>query len=164
MANFFDKIKKTAGNVSRNTSNQLQTAKLKLKMDSVGKNKAKVFTQLGEVIYNQFKDGAEFQNCEEILDSISSYEDEITKIQEEIDGLNAANKCTSCEKEIEEGTKFCPFCGEEQIIPEEVSEDIDENAVICPDCNTALSEDAKFCNKCGSKIENIQQEDQIPQA
>lgn len=152
MSNFFDKIKKTAENVSKSTSNQLQTAKLKLRIDSMEKNKAKVLTQLGEVIYNQYKDGAEFQNCQEIMNSIDSYEEDIRKIQEEIEELNAVNKCSNCEKEIEEGTKFCPFCGTEQVIPQQEQENNEENTVVCPNCNTELSKDAKFCNKCGTKI------------
>lgn len=154
MSNFFDKIKKTAENVSKSTSNQLQTAKLKLRIDSLEKSKAKVLTQLGEVLYNQYKDGAEFENCHEILNTIDSYEEDIRKIHEEIEELNAVNKCSNCEKEIAEGTKFCPFCGTEQVISQPEQETVEESAVICPNCGNELSGEAKFCNKCGAKIES----------
>lgn len=49
--------------------------------------------------------------------------------------------CTSCGAPLEEGSIFCPKCGERT----------DEKNV-CPNCGAAITVGSAFCNKCGTKL------------
>lgn len=51
-------------------------------------------------------------------------------------------KCTYCEKDIPENSKFCMECGK-AIVQEEFA---------CKKCGQVLPTDAKFCNNCGESI------------
>lgn len=50
-------------------------------------------------------------------------------------------KCSSCGKEIPDGSKFCIHCGAKC-----------ELKIICPECNALVDSNLKFCPFCGSKI------------
>lgn len=48
--------------------------------------------------------------------------------------------CPNCNEELEEGSIFCPGCGE-KINKDDFKE--------CPDCGTSNKSDAIYCNSCG---------------
>lgn len=49
--------------------------------------------------------------------------------------------CTFCGAPLEEGSVFCPTCGER----------VDEKNV-CPSCGAVITAGSAFCNKCGAKL------------
>lgn len=49
--------------------------------------------------------------------------------------------CTKCKKEIPEGMKFCPSCGEPV-----------SKLQYCPKCGSKLKEGLHFCPKCGNDL------------
>lgn len=52
-------------------------------------------------------------------------------------------KCTACGNELDQETKFCPWCGE-------------KIKSTCSKCNTELPEGVRFCPSCGSAVsENV---------
>lgn len=62
--------------------------------------------------------------------------------------------CRKCGKVLDEKVKFCPNCGTEVKVEEELLDPI------CRKCRTVLSDDVKFCPNCGTarklKKENLE--------
>lgn len=50
-------------------------------------------------------------------------------------------KCSSCGKEIPDGSKFCTYCGTKC-----------EAKITCPECNALVDSNLRFCPFCGAKI------------
>jgi len=50
-------------------------------------------------------------------------------------------RCPDCDNVIEENTKFCPFCGHQQLIFDQ-----------CRHCGKNLPPKARFCPKCGKPV------------
>lgn len=58
-------------------------------------------------------------------------------------------KCASCNNEINDGAKFCKFCGTPtSVAPKAINPSEKE----CPNCHQILPATAKFCKFCGEKI------------
>jgi len=67
---------------------------------------------------------------------------------------DAPKICSSCNAEIQPGSKFCTECGKPvEDAPEKA--EIAQPVVKCPKCNTELKPDDKFCTECGAKIEPV---------
>jgi predicted amidophosphoribosyltransferase len=73
-------------------------------------------------------------------------------------------KCTNCNAELPEGTRFCTECGKpiEQVpaIDEPANDekspeegDISQKSINCPECHAEVQPGSKFCMECGAKIE-----------
>lgn len=58
-------------------------------------------------------------------------------------------KCPNCNKELEDGARFCDECG--TTIPEAP---VVENVIFCPECGAKLPASAAFCDSCGAKLVN----------
>ncbi len=74
------------------------------------------------------------------------------------------NLCSSCNAEIQSGSKFCTECGKPVEETASESSEVEENTneteaselvLKCPQCNSNLKAEEKFCTECGSKIELI---------
>lgn len=50
-------------------------------------------------------------------------------------------KCNHCKKEIQEGSKFCPYCGQKV-----------EQVFVCPNCGQSIRFGDLFCMECGCKV------------
>lgn len=53
-------------------------------------------------------------------------------------------KCTNCNNNIRENTKFCTYCGISL-----------QNLSICSNCNSEICKNANFCTYCGISTKNI---------
>ncbi|NYB53073.1 MAG: zinc ribbon domain-containing protein [Methanobacteriaceae archaeon] len=62
--------------------------------------------------------------------------------------------CSSCNAEIQKGSKFCKECGKPVEEGLKVN-NIPEGRVNCPQCGAELKAENKFCTYCGTKIEPI---------
>ena len=49
-------------------------------------------------------------------------------------------KCSKCQFNNSEGSKFCNECGTQL-------------ELVCPECNKVNAPNSKYCNECGSAIE-----------
>ena len=54
-------------------------------------------------------------------------------------------KCNHCEKEIQEGSKFCPYCGQKV-----------EQVIKCPNCGNSIRPGDIFCMCCGKKVGSVE--------
>lgn len=75
--------------------------------------------------------------------------------------------CSKCGAKIKKGVKFCPECGESQVLTcpkcgKEISKntkfctECGENLnkeLVCSKCGAKMKKDAKFCPECGQKVE-----------
>ena len=52
-------------------------------------------------------------------------------------------KCRKCGKQLEEGIKFCPYCGTKVWV----------KPTKCPKCAKGVFPDDKFCQDCGENLE-----------
>ena len=56
-------------------------------------------------------------------------------------------KCQNCGQEIEEGVKFCEYCG--------FNLKEDDNIFLCPSCGHSNKKGNKFCLRCGIPLKDI---------
>lgn len=62
--------------------------------------------------------------------------------------------CNKCGKEVKEGTKFCPDCGN-QLTGENGSKNPQQNTTIkisCPKCGSLIPNGSISCDKCGTPL------------
>ena len=77
-------------------------------------------------------------------------------------------RCSKCNTENEDGSKFCGKCGAEllkqKLEPTPPVSQENPTAIFCPQCHTANSADSIFCDKCGFRIINQVQQPATNQA
>lgn len=120
-----DKISKTASSAYKVTADKTgklaKEIKLKIKGDNLKAEVTKLYTKIGETVYNN----PESNKIQEYINKISELQKEIEIVLEEIRELKDTKKCIKCENVIEIEAIFCPKCGirqEEVIEPEIVDE------------------------------------------
>lgn len=155
--------------VSVKSGTYLEIEKLKAKVNHVQDEIRNLKMELGEKLYEQWKNGnveAAFidMTCKALQDKeeeIVQYQKQIDKItleKEKILGgenrgeavpvLSQGIQC-SCGKVNVLGARFCKSCGkklEEGVNPRP------QSVGACPKCGTALEEGARFCCECGTSI------------
>ena len=62
-------------------------------------------------------------------------------------------KCSYCKKEIQEGSKYCPYCGQKL-----------EQVIKCPNCGNSIRQGDVFCMSCGCKVGSAETETQKPES
>ena len=116
MGNFWDDFKDGAGRIAKKAINKTTTVvditKLNLaKNDTEGKI-AKLYTKVGELVYNQHMDGAEFDgDISEVLAEIDKFRVELDEISEQIASLKTTVACPACGHQNSKGCTFCAKCG-----------------------------------------------------
>lgn len=104
-----EKLTKTA---VKKTRDVFDKTKYKYTVSEIEDNITAVLAELGRKLYNEYKDGAEFdtevmQRCEKI----DSYFAEIEDIKGKIAELSNAGVCKSCGAIVSEESCFCSKCG-----------------------------------------------------
>ena len=123
MDEFFDKIKDGASKVkdgaelvarevAKRTSNAIAHTKLSFAINQAQSKIKDVYTEIGENLYAQHLEGAEFD------ESINAYFEQLDKLNDEIDSLNAKRaelknslQCTECGAFNAKSAVFCSKCG-----------------------------------------------------
>ena len=111
--------------------------KLKGKISDAKANINQVYKEIGELVYEQFKESTDKKEDIELkCQVISNLNDEIEKLEAEILALKETKKCIACGEEIDSKSDFCPKCGKEQPkveekveVSEETTEDIKDAEV-----------------------------------
>ena len=134
---FFNKLGKKASETYQVTKEKTvkfsNEVKLKGKIGDTKANINKVYKEIGELVYEQYKDNTDKKEDIELkCQVISNLNDEISKLETEILALNETKKCVSCGEEIDSKADFCPKCGKEQPkveVKDEVDEEVKEAEV-----------------------------------
>ena len=134
---FFNKLGKKASETYQVTKEKTvkfsNEVKLKGKIGDAKANINKVYKEIGELVYEQYKNNTDKKEDIELkCQVISNLYDEISKLETEILALNETKKCISCGEEIDSKADFCPKCGKEQPkveVKDEVDEEVKEAEV-----------------------------------
>ncbi len=136
---FSDSISRGISSIGAKTSNTLEKAKLKTKIDSLNRDIDKVYSVIGADLYIMWEKGAVDINVfAEKLEYIKKNKEEIAKLNQSIDEL---------------GEKDDQIFKTTQAAPEEPA--AVANAVVCPTCGETFNEPVKFCRKCGANLQNL---------
>lgn len=180
-----DTITRTTKDFSKKASQIYETQKIKSKIDSEEQMVQKLKADIGNVIFEKYKDGTEVEDglkgfCEEIqqhLQIIAGYKDAAAD-------LKGQKICPACGKSIDRSAAFCPLCGSpcpnpepeategevvdsrteepveaEEGMPEEVSDEhieTVEESETEPE-NASAKEEAEASETCDKKMEDVEE-------
>ena len=136
-----------------------KSARLKLQMNDLMRERRELVAQLGASLYDVVKDNPEFrEGREEILDQIASVDERRDSLQVQLDQIDAdaeaareaaastqAIVCPNCGTSITSGHAFCTGCGKP------VAEIRAASGPVCVSCGAQLQEGDLFCVECGAK-------------
>lgn len=162
--NLSTSLTKAAEATAKKAGELTDTAKLNLKKGRIKSDIEDMYTDIGRLIYKQYKESADESNAiaEKCL-AIDKSMEELAAVMAEIEAIRTA---AEAEKEhhtntaAESASAPTQDCAEEQapseapviLALEETSEKADAAETrFCPACGAALPKDAAFCNKCGQK-------------
>ena len=119
-----DTITKTTKDLSKKAGRLYETQKIRSKIASEEQMIEKLKADIGNVIYERYKDGADTEEglkgfCEEIqqrMQIIAGYRDAAAN-------LKGQKICPACGKSVDRSVAFCPFCGSPCPIPEPAEEE-----------------------------------------
>lgn len=79
-----------------------------------------------------------------------------TKAAKQAKAALRGKHCEACGEFVEEGSAFCPFCGEAVTIREdeltEGESDGDQSGTFCQCCGNAAKYSHRFCSQCGQRL------------
>lgn len=150
-----DVAESTYKTVADKSGKLVEEAKLKLRTNELESDIEKIYVELGEAVYEQYKAGHDVgkeaaKSCKQVEKMLK----EIKKMDTKILYMKNLRVCENCLDTIGIDNKFCPTCGEKQKavkIKEDKKEEVVENKV-CPECGTVHGLDVNFCTKCGYKF------------
>ncbi|MDD5804035.1 MAG: zinc ribbon domain-containing protein [Clostridia bacterium] len=107
-----DTITRTTKDLGKKAGQLYETQKIKSKISSEEQMVRKLQADIGNVIFEKYKEGAEVEEgllglCEEIqqhMDIIAGYQDMAAR-------LKGQKICPACGKSVDRSVAFCPFCG-----------------------------------------------------
>lgn len=122
---FLNKLSNMASETYKKTSKKTgelaQEAKIRMKMNE-DKGKIKdLYEEIGKIVYQKHKDGAEVSVKEDVGEYCSQIDELASGIETALDQLlllKGKRICEKCHAEIDGKVKFCPECGEEQPVIE----------------------------------------------
>jgi len=105
---FFDKIGKQANNL-------VETTKTNNMINSEKGNIKKLYSEIGEKIYNLYdKEGKVDNDLMGLCEGIKESTEKITELEMKLLEINGKKLCVQCKKEIGKDVQFCPHCGSKQ--------------------------------------------------
>ena len=146
-----DSLGKAASNTAQKTKEVAETAKINMSINGKESDITKVYTAIGELVYNQHRENLNIE-VENLCGSIDTIKEEITELRKKLIVLRKLVICPSCDAENAEEAKFCAKCGAGLQKLEPAAEEI-TGVVCCKSCNAENALDAKFCCGCGSAMQ-----------
>ena len=111
------KVSKEAGRITKNAASRVETmttdAKLKYAIRELEEKMQENFRQIGEAVYNSFKNGDEPEDFFEAFGRLDAIEEEIGELRERISVAGAAQTgiCPCCGRSTSVDDLFCSKCG-----------------------------------------------------
>jgi len=132
---FLNKLGKKASETYQVTKEKTvkfsEEMKLKGKIADSKSRISKLYEEIGEHVYNDFKTSSE-EGKEEITakcEEISNLFDGIAKLEADILALKEVKKCVDCGAEINQKDEFCSKCGKPQPKQEEKTDVIQDSEI-----------------------------------
>lgn len=152
----FDKMKQGASDAARKAQQTLEVAKLNGQKSSREKDMSKLYSQIGEAVFEAHLSGEHEASAEVIeacCEKLKVMKQDIEIIDHKIKAIKLEKSCT-CGTIVPLNAKFCPDCGtrfvtEQEQKPEMASGEI---RVICPNCETENELMARYCTDCGHEL------------
>ena len=158
-----DTITRTTKDLSKKAGQIYETQKIRSKISSEEQMIQKLKADIGNVIYEKYKDGAEIEDglkgiCEEIqqhLHIIAGYKDAAAE-------LKGQKICPACSKSVDRNVAFCPFCGSPCPTPEpekaegEVVDSETEESVVDEETAAEVSDGDTAENPEAAEAENAE--------
>lgn len=123
---FFDELKDKASDAAvvagKAVSDVYEATKLKMAIaEKKGTVKA-IFKEVGEMVYNNYKNGDVGQDeIEDKMTEIDSIMEEIAALKERQMKIKKLRACSNCGSKIPDDCNFCPKCGKELSDKEEAA-------------------------------------------
>jgi len=108
-----DDLKKATRNLAQRTGDIVEVSKLNLSIAQEKEKIAKVYSEIGKAVYEQYKTGKDVGFGDKCA-VIAEYERKIEELQQKIMEIKKVKKCPSCGTEVSADTAFCPKCGTKQ--------------------------------------------------
>lgn len=160
--NLSTSLTKAAEATAKKAGELTDTAKLNLKKGRIKSDIEDMYTDIGRLIYKQYKESADESNAiaEKCL-AIDKSMEELAAVMAEIEAIKAAAEAEKAYHTAQDNTSAETHPYEEEPAPtetpvtlalEQTTEKADNTEIrFCPACGAALPKDAAFCNKCGQK-------------
>jgi RNA polymerase subunit RPABC4/transcription elongation factor Spt4 len=143
-----DFLKNVAKDVTKKSGKLVESTKLSAKIASEKAKLEKLYTELGEQVYNDYTSGEKFDGkYNQFFSDINLAKKEIDDLREDKADVKGVKTCNNCGAEIKQEAKFCTNCGAPQ--DQEETPPATKN---CPNCGAELDIDAKFCPECGKTM------------
>lgn len=143
-----DFLKNVAKDVTKKSGKLVESTKLSAKIASEKAKLEKLYTELGEQVYNDYTSGEKFDGkYNQFFSDINLAKKEIEDLREDKADVKGVKTCNNCGAEIKQEAKFCTNCGAPQ--DQEETPPATKN---CPNCGAELDIDAKFCPECGKTM------------
>lgn len=111
---FFDSIKSTAKDVTAKAGKSASNMKANLELSSnISKNEKIIKESIAQIGMTLFTNEPDFcaEKCPDLVAVIKKAQEDIAADKAAQENLKKVCTCPNCGKEIDEGTKFCIFCG-----------------------------------------------------
>lgn len=123
-----DTLYDAADTVGKKTGEVVEVQKLKNQIYAMRRENAKDCLDIGRMVFAKYQGGGEVdEDYKELCQEMEAREKEILSLEKKVAEKKGTEFCKNCHAPVENGMKYCPFCGEkldEDI--EDEDEDIDD--------------------------------------
>ncbi len=144
-----DFLRNVTREVGKKSGQLVEQTKLASKINAEENKMEKLFVQLGEKVYEAFRDGEEFgEDYNVIFSDLNMINMSLEELRAEMLEVKGVHICPNCGAEVEKDSQFCTKCGTKMAAEEEAAPE-----VACVQCGTQIPEGTVFCPECGAKQE-----------
>ena len=152
---FFDNVRNSLTETSQDLTQKAKDTTEIFRLNNLNKTKEKeiekVIYQIGLSFYSTYAD-----ECQKVFPELST---QIRKLQEEIaenkkmiEKLSVEEICPECGKKLNQGAKFCMYCGTKI----DAKAAVKYSGQVCSSCGNLLEEGAAFCTNCGEPVKEVE--------
>ena len=172
---FLDDVQASISRGTEAVGRGTKSTQLKMKMDSLLKERQGLAAQLGAALYEKCKDDAVLrQGAEALFDGIAAIDAQRSEIQAQIDALAAEAQasqaaavvytCPGCGSRVPATDLFCSGCGKpiaeikaaapnQGLATPTPPAGFTAEGKPCPNCGAPMNKGDLFCMSCGHKLE-----------
>lgn len=131
----FFEAKEEAGKIAKiaidKTTNAVDITKLNIAKGEAESKIGKLYAKIGEAIYEQYKDGKEFDGViGESLIEIDKFKEEADELKAQISALKSTAPCPNCGQQNDKASGYCSKCGAKLAEDAEPDDDTEEPATV----------------------------------